>query len=71
MIDRIVHHAGVISVKAASYRIGHTAIEPLPSVEAASSFVAQPDHGPGQLRYQARRCAHLVPPARLERATRN
>ena len=34
MIDRIVHHADVIALKGASYRIKHTAIESLPSVEA-------------------------------------
>lgn len=34
MIDRIVHHADVIALKGASYRIKHTAIETLPSVEA-------------------------------------
>lgn len=33
MIDRIVHHADVIALKGASYRIKHTAIESLPSVE--------------------------------------
>ena len=32
--DRIVHHADVIALKGASYRIKHTAIESLPSVEA-------------------------------------
>ncbi len=30
MIDRIVHHADVIALKGASYRIKHTAIESLP-----------------------------------------
>ncbi|GAB37017.1 IS21-like element helper ATPase IstB [Gordonia otitidis] len=34
MIDRIVHHADVIALKGTSYRIKHTAIESLPSVEA-------------------------------------
>jgi IstB-like ATP binding protein len=34
MIDRIVHHADVIALKGASYRIKHTAMESLPSVEA-------------------------------------
>lgn len=34
MIDRIVHHADVIALKGASYRIKHTVIESLPSVEA-------------------------------------
>ncbi len=34
MIDRIVHHADVIALKGASYRIKHTTIESLPSVEA-------------------------------------
>ena len=34
MIYRIVHHADVIALKGASYRIKHTAIESLPSVEA-------------------------------------
>ena len=34
MIDRIVHHADVIALKGASYRIKHTAIDTLPSVEA-------------------------------------
>ena len=34
MIDRIVHHADVIALKGANYRIKHTAIESLPSVEA-------------------------------------
>ena len=33
MIDRIVHHADVIALKGDSYRIKHTAIESLPSVE--------------------------------------
>ena len=33
MIDRIVHHADVIALKGASYRIKHTTIETLPSVE--------------------------------------
>ena len=35
MIDRIVHHADVIALKGASYRIKHTAIESLPSVETS------------------------------------
>lgn len=34
MIDRIVHHADVIALKGASYRIKHTTIETLPSVWA-------------------------------------
>jgi DNA replication protein DnaC len=34
MIDRIVHHADVIALKGTSYRIKHTAIESLPSVNA-------------------------------------
>lgn len=34
MIDRIVHHADVFALKGASYRIKHTAIESLTSVEA-------------------------------------
>ncbi len=33
MIVRIVHHAGVIALKGASYRIKHTEIESLPSVD--------------------------------------
>jgi DNA replication protein DnaC len=32
MIDRIVHHAEVIVLKGASYRLRHTAIETLPSI---------------------------------------
>ena len=34
MIDRIVHHADVIALKGTRYRIKHTAIDTLPSVEA-------------------------------------
>jgi DNA replication protein DnaC len=34
IIDRIVHHADIIALKGASYRIKHTAIESLPSAEA-------------------------------------
>nr|WP_272940059.1 ATP-binding protein [Mycolicibacterium gilvum] len=34
MIDRIVHRADVIVLKGASYRIKHTAIDTLLSVEA-------------------------------------
>lgn len=34
MIDRIVHHADVIALKGTRYRIKHTAIESLPSVDA-------------------------------------
>jgi DNA replication protein DnaC len=33
MIDRIVHHSDVIGPQGASYRIKHTTIETLPSVE--------------------------------------
>ncbi|MDR1213306.1 MAG: IS21-like element helper ATPase IstB [Propionibacteriaceae bacterium] len=34
MIDRIVHHAEVITLKGASYRLRHTTIETLPSMAA-------------------------------------
>ena len=34
MIDRIVHHADVITLKGASYRMKHTQINTLPSIQA-------------------------------------
>jgi len=34
MIDRIVHHADVITLKGASYRLRHTNIDTLPSIKA-------------------------------------
>lgn len=34
MIDRIVHHADVITLKGASYRLRHTQINTLPSIQA-------------------------------------
>jgi len=34
MIDRIVHHADVITLKGASYRLRHTQITTLPSIQA-------------------------------------
>lgn len=42
MIDRIVRHADVIAFEGASYRIKHTAIESLPSVEADRQADATP-----------------------------
>jgi len=37
MIDRIVHHADVITLKGASYRLHNTGIESLPSVRAENA----------------------------------
>lgn len=34
MIDRIVHHAEVLTLKGASYRLRNTGIDTLPSVKA-------------------------------------
>ena len=34
MIDRIVHHADVIALKGASYRLRDRGIDPLPSIKA-------------------------------------
>ena len=37
MIDRIVHHADVLTLKGASYRLHNTGIESLPSVRAENA----------------------------------
>jgi DNA replication protein DnaC len=37
MIDRIVHHADVLTLKGASYRLQNTGIESLPSVRAENA----------------------------------
>jgi DNA replication protein DnaC len=37
MIDRIVHHADVLTLKGASYRLQNTGIESLPSVRAQNA----------------------------------
>lgn len=37
MIDRIVHHAEVVTLKGSSYRLRNTEIETLPSVRAENA----------------------------------
>ena len=41
MIDRIVHHAGVLTLKGASYWIRNRGIDTLPSVRATTN---EPDN---------------------------
>jgi hypothetical protein len=56
MIDRIVRHADVIALTGASYRIKHTAIESLPSVEADRQADSTPVNSPAHFS-TGRNCA--------------
>jgi hypothetical protein len=70
MIDRIVHHADVFTLKGASYRLGGRGIDSLPSIRTTTAETREPDC-PTPLTFQAPKPSRIgAPPTTTARIGR-